>query len=177
MAKTLEELMVQYEELYRLVIDDIEFYFRPLSRIEFKTLVQKSFDGFDFEDSVSYLCLVHPEDFDFQTCKAGIPAMLCMSILEVSGFGNATKSLELLDKARAEISQDLDAQMEATIMHIFPAYKAEDLEVWTRKKMFERYVQAEWMMASLGMVPLVQEQNQNLPPPPGPKGGIPRYGR
>ena len=46
-------------------------------------LVTSSPDGFEFEDNISRLCTIIPQDFDFANCKAGIPAMLCVTILSL----------------------------------------------------------------------------------------------
>lgn len=173
---TLEEAFTVCEELYTVNIEGIDYCFRPLTRKEFRILLQSSPDGFDFEENVVHLCLIQPESVDTENCKAGFPAMLCLSILKVSGFCNAKESMEMIAAAKQELELDLDKQMECVIMTAFPQYKQEEIETWTRKKLFERYAQAEWSLnlkgLQIGFVDPNQQQTQ-VPPLPPPQA-VPR---
>lgn len=168
---TLEEAFATYDEVYSINVDNTDCYFRPLTRKEFRVLLQSSPDGFDFEENVVYLCLIQPEGLDLGNCKAGFPAMLCLSILNTSGFCNASTSLTLIEQAKQELELDLDRQMECVIMTAFPQYRQEEIETWTRKKLFERYAQAEWSLNLRGLQIGFQDPQQTpqvppLPPPP-----------
>jgi hypothetical protein len=172
----LEQAFATYDEIYRLVLDDQEFYFRPLTRKELRVLQQSCYDGFDLEESVGYLCLIQPEEYDFENCKAGIPAILCLAILRISGFTDPVSALQLLEEARKQTESDMDRQMDCVIIQAFPAYKLEDLEQWTRKKLIETYAMAEWALREFRGVQLDFQGNQQqvpgLKPPPGvPRGG------
>lgn len=171
---TLEEAFRTYEEIYRCVHSDIEFYFRPLTRKEFEVLLSISADGFEFEDNVCLQCVISPENFDYKHCKAGIPAMVCLTILEISGIGDTNFSVSMLEQARELIRSDFDRQMDSVIMMAFPQYRQDELENWTRKKLFMMYAQAEWTLEIRGLTLGTQIGNQNntsapgLPPPPQP---------
>jgi hypothetical protein len=175
---TLEEAFATFEELYRCEHNGTEFIFRPLNRKEFEILLQGSSDGFDFEDNVCFHCVISPERFDYGNCIAGLPAMLCITILNVSGIGGTDASVSMLEEARAAIQSDFDRQMDCVIMSAFPQYRQDEMQTWTRRKLFDMFAQAEWVLkeirgltlgTQIGSTPQ-QQGVPKLPPPPKPLG-------
>lgn len=169
---TLREALITYGEVYKVNICDIDFYFRLLTRREFSLLNESSEDGFDFEDNISAVCAILPLEFDFATCKAGIPAMLSLVILDMSGYGKESE-LRCLQEARLLMGQ-LEYQMDAVIMTAFPQYRDDELENLPKKYHFELFAKAEWALRELrGLVlaDIAAPQNETqvpLAPPPIP---------
>lgn len=158
-----------YGDVYRVNICNIDFFFRLPSREEFEVFMTSSPDGFEFEDNISRLCTIIPQDFDFANCKAGIPAMLCVTILQLAGYGGDNAAFQL-QQARSKMEL-LENQMDAVIMTAFPQYKDDELRRMTRPRQFELYAKAEWALRELRGITLSDILNPEpagnpLPPPP-----------
>lgn len=73
-------------------------YFRPLSRTEYISLItdqQKDPETFDYELTVSTLCVLSGVSESDFTLKSGLPTALCEQILLKSGFGTSLEVEEL----------------------------------------------------------------------------------
>jgi hypothetical protein len=167
---TLEEAFAAYEELYTITICEQVFYFRPITRKEYNILRTSTVDGFDFEDLVSGACTIFPEAYDFGDCSAGIPAMLCLAVLFVSGYGDEQFTAELLQTSRIMMNLQ-DRQMDAFIMTAFPQYDLERLQSMTTRQLYDLYAMAEWACREIRGAEIAS----NNPEPPNP--AVPRGAR
>lgn len=156
-----------YDEIYRINICDVDFFFRLPTREEFDIFMRSFEDGFDFEDNIAQLCTIVPQNFDFANCKAGIPAMLCLTVLQLAGYGSESV-ISCLQQAREKMDV-LENQMDAVIMTAFPQYKDEELKKITRPRQFELYAKAEWALRELRGITLndiANPVNSSSPSPP-----------
>lgn len=78
-------------DIYMTEYDSETFVWRPISRLEFKKIVnaEGNHDDFYREERVTELCVLWPENYshdDIIDGKAGVPAVLADQIMNKSGF-------------------------------------------------------------------------------------------
>lgn len=157
----LDRAQATYGDVYRIVVCDIEFYLRSISRIEFSVLLERCEDGFHLEESIASLCTILPQNYDFTSCKAGIPGIVAVTVLNISGFGNMQRTLGLLEHFR-EIVNTTDRHMDAIIMSTFPQYTMHDLQKLTRAQHLELFAMAEWVCNNIRQTPIVTTSQEDL---------------
>ena len=84
--------------VYMTEIEDEVFIWRPITRMEYKNILQnKQADSLFREERICETCVLWPENYDFTKMKqgkAGIPSLIADHIMAKSGFvseGEATK--------------------------------------------------------------------------------------
>jgi hypothetical protein len=87
-------------DIYMTEFDTETFIWRPISRLEFKKIVNAEGNQDDFyrEERVTELCVLWPENYshdDIIDGKAGVPAVLADQIMNKSGFLPTTGAKKL----------------------------------------------------------------------------------
>lgn len=87
-------------DVYMTEFDSETFVWRPISRLEFKKIVNAEGNQDDFyrEERVTELCVLFPENYSHDNIidgKAGIPAILADHIMNKSGFMPKTGAQKL----------------------------------------------------------------------------------
>lgn len=89
-----DEKLQEWENLYKKVFrseltEEDTFYFRPLTRREFKELANVEMDQLSKEESLCEICVLWPENYNAAAIDeglAGAPTILAEQIMRESGF-------------------------------------------------------------------------------------------
>lgn len=147
------ELLSKYSEEYDVVhhvqIYGEDYIYRILGRKEFKKILSMdNLDEMDKEDEICKTCVLWPENFSIDDVNAGIPPMLCKSILENSFLDDVSSTLRLLEYYTEEMD-DLENQMICIISEAFPNYTLEEIESWNNLMFCKMFTRAEWKFNNL----------------------------
>ena len=72
----INDLQDEYGTIYWNTLDGEIFIYRPLGRLEYRQLINADITDIEKEDTVCKACLLHPTDYYFDNCPAGIPKQL-----------------------------------------------------------------------------------------------------
>lgn len=155
----LTELLIKFREKYRNVymyqIGDDVFFYRPLSRAEYKTLFESgTVTDLDREDLIVSTCLLYPENFDMNNCAAGLITELAEQIMKNS-FLTADAQTRILSYYRKDMA-DVDNQITCIIHEAFPTIDIEDMENWGVEQTLKYFSRAEWILHNIRGVPFQQ---------------------
>lgn len=82
--------LVQEGEVYVSNIGESYYVWRPLTRYEYKEIVNMpNTDPLQREEIICETCVLWPEGYNYETMardKAGVPALLAEQIMQASGF-------------------------------------------------------------------------------------------
>lgn len=145
MAKLSEE----HDIIHHVRIDDEDFIYRIIGRHEYKKILyNNNLSDLEIEDLVCQSCLLYPENYDFDSCSAGVPSLLCKEILENSFLNDIEATLRLLRHYQDEM-EELENQMICIISEAFPNYSLEEIESWNNLKFCKMFSRAEWKFNNL----------------------------
>lgn len=149
----LTALYLKYKESYRNVflcqIGEQAFVYRALGRKEYYDLTtNKKFNNFQREEILCDVCVLWPENFNWQDCDAGIPSELAKKILKNSYLDEPESRRVVLSYYRSEM-YDLDNQITCLINEAFPQYDIEQIEQWDVEKTMKYLSRAEWKLHNL----------------------------
>jgi hypothetical protein len=88
----------KYGEVYKIDLGDEDYYYRPLRRAEYKTILQSQGDSTSFrEEQIVQKCVIYPEIDGASTAgtKAGVVSTLTDCVMMVSGFGVDNEPVKL----------------------------------------------------------------------------------
>ena len=88
----------KYGEIYKIDLAGDEFYYRPLKRAEYKTIIQTPESSTSFrEEQIVTRCVIHPviDPATMSASKAGIVSTLTDYVMLVSGFGSEAEPVKL----------------------------------------------------------------------------------
>jgi len=88
----------KYGEIYKIGLGGEDYYYRPLRRAEYKTIIQGQEASTSFrEEQIVQKCVIYPDITTESTAgtKAGIVSTLTDCIMMVSGFGVDTEPIKL----------------------------------------------------------------------------------
>ncbi len=160
----LTEMFARFQEENRNVFleqfQDQIFFYRALGRSEYKNiLIDDRFNDMQKEELICQLCVLWPENFDFEDCDAGIPTMLMKSMLKNSYLDAVDSRKKVLDFYREEMF-DLDNQITCIINEAFPNIDIEDIEMWGIEKTTKYLSRAEWKLHNLRGMEFYDTQSQ-----------------
>ncbi|WP_067923505.1 hypothetical protein [Alicyclobacillus shizuokensis] len=158
-----EALKQKYEEVYQTQILDQVFIIRPLSRQEYKEILEADLPLGQHQEAICKVGVIYPSDFDFENGLAGYAEALSDMILDISTL-KPDQGKQLLEQYRSEMA-NFDYQVDCIITEAFPQFTLEELQTWTVKKTMLYLSRAEWKLAMLRGVPLVQVPEGDAPPP------------
>ena len=158
-GQILLRLQQAYHSLYTYQFDDQVFIYRPVGRKEYKNLyLNDQWDDVTKEDRLCQLCVLYPEDYDFENCdEAGLPTALAEQIIKNSYLSTERRE-KVLDYFRQEM-YDLDNQMTCVILEAFPELELESVENWDIETTCKYYSRAEWTLHNLRGVPMQAEKD------------------
>lgn len=150
-----------YHSLNTYQFNDQVFIYRPVGRKEYKNLyLNNQLDEVTKEEVLCKMCVLYPEDFDFENCdEAGLPTRLAKQIIKNS-FLSTERREKVLDYYRQDM-YDLDNQMTCVIMEAFPDLDLESVENWDIETTCKYYSRAEWILHNLRGVPMQKEKDPN----------------
>ena len=88
----------KYGEVYKIELAEEDYYYRPLKRAEYKTILQSQGDSTSFrEEQIVQRCVIYPEvtAASVASTKAGVVSTLTDCVMMVSGFGTETEPVKL----------------------------------------------------------------------------------
>ena len=156
----------QHRNVFIFQADNQIFIYRSLGRGESrKVLTDARFDDMMKEELICQVCVLWPENYDFEDCDAGIPTVLRREILKNSYLDEDASRRNCLDFYRQEMN-DLDNQISCIINEAFPQFDVEDIESWDIDKTTKYLSRAEWKLHNLRGLQFVEPQgdfygNQN----------------
>lgn len=145
-----EENLVQawvesYREIGQHTINNIKFYVRPITRIEYRAcedLAKKVQD--EFENLICTRACLWPENFDFNASGiiAGLQEKICKAVLDLSGFTLESR-MRMLEAWR-EKSYDQEERWDMLIEIAYPYLTTADLDVMPRSEYLHYLAKAEF---------------------------------
>ena len=139
------QLKKQYGHIYLVEVLKDDYLFRRLTKREYQDISEMDLSDEEKEDLVCYVCIVDPQNIDWDEKLGGIPSTLASVILLESGF-DEEYSASLLSSYREEMNS-LETQMEAVILEAFPRFTIEEIESWDVPKTLRYFSRAEWLLA------------------------------
>lgn len=144
----IEEAFQKHDAVFFSEIENILFVYRPLGRKEYKDIYNNvNMSDLDKQDTICKTVLIHPVDFDFDDCDAGIPSRLYEDVMDKSCL-DPESMYHLLNFNREEAEQ-LGSEMACIIAEAFPAYTIDEIESWNSFKFMKLYAQAEWILTNI----------------------------
>lgn len=139
----------QYEEVYSHQIDSEIFFFKPLGRKDYKDIATNDrLSNSEKEEIICQVCLLYPENYDFEECDAGTPSVLSDAILEKSLINSLESRLNVSNYYREEMFL-LENQITCIINEAFPSIPIEEIENWSIDKTSKYISMAEWKLVNL----------------------------
>jgi hypothetical protein len=157
-ARQIQKWKNKYDEVFKVPILDTEFYFRPLSREEYREIVTQELPIGEFQEAVCGIGVLWPAGFDFAHGKAGFADTLFDIILDVSGL-HVGQAQVILNECRGDMFI-FDNLVDCLIHEAFPEYKIEDIKHWTVRKTMWHASRAEYVLQALRGVQLVPIDQQ-----------------
>ena len=144
----IEEAFQKYDAVFFSEIEGELFVYRPLGRKEYKDILGNiNLSDFDKQDAICQTVLLHPLNYDFDDCIAGIPDKLYQDVIEKSCL-DPESMLYLLHMNRQEAEQ-LGSEMACIIAEAFPSYTIDEIESWNNFKFMKVFSQAEWILTNI----------------------------
>lgn len=88
----------KYGEIYKIDLGGDEYYYRPLRRAEYKSVLQSQGESTSFrEEQIVQKCVIYPaiDAASTGSTKAGVISTLTDCIMMVSGFGVESEPIKL----------------------------------------------------------------------------------
>lgn len=145
----------QYGEVFMTTVNEMDFYFRLISKKEFNTLKSLETNDHTIDDMIATLCVLDPIIDDWGgEIFAGVTETLARCILEESLVifkpGEDEHALKnRINKDLDLISNKFERQIPLIIIKAFPAYTVEEINEWSLRKQVERYTEAVWVLNEL----------------------------
>lgn len=149
----LTEVFLDLQKLHRNVfihqIEDEVFLYRSLGRSEYKKMIEDDrFDPMAKEELICQVCVLFPEEYDFEECSAGVPTVLSKAIIKNSFLDSIDSRNRILGIYREEMF-DLENQITCIINEAFPQFDIEEIEEWDTEKTTKYLSRAEWKLHNL----------------------------
>lgn len=160
-----EEWADQYGAIYTTEINEVAFVFRGVSLAEMDK-ANKIYT--DLEERMEYicrLCVLYPyiEDYSIEI-YAGVPQILCETILDESGYGeDPTKVNNLIMQYEREM-EETQYRIPCIIHEVFTEHSLEEIENWSIEKIAKYYTRAKWTLENLRGIVLTNGEEEEIPP-------------
>lgn len=149
----------QYGDISVAKLNGIDFYFRMITRNEYKTLQTLFDDPLVIDEKVAQLCVLDPVVDDWgQDIYAGFANTIARLVLEesliISKPGETGSYVQnRINEEYRKVQNNFEKQMPAIIARAFPAYKIGEIEGWSVKRQIEVYAQATWVLNEIEVHP------------------------
>lgn len=149
-----------YGKVYAIEINDVVFFFRLLSKKEMELAKEVYSDEYDRTEYICKTCVIEPVIDDYSLdIFAGVPEVLCRSILEESGYTNTDKVSLMIAKWEKKM-ENVENQLPLVIKEAFQDIPVTEIESWPMEKVAEYYVKAKWLLENLRGLELVKNEDQ-----------------
>ena len=139
----------EYRNVFMFHSEDQFFIFRALGRGEYKEILKTpTLTDLDREEVICDTCVLYPENYDWESCEAGLPTIMSEEILKKSYLTDLDERANLHAFYRSEM-YDLDNQITCIIHEAFPQYELEDIDKWDVEKTTKYLSRAEWILQNL----------------------------
>lgn len=145
----------EHGDIHFVVMGDIEFYFRLITRKEYQLLKRMEGNDFKVDEMVAEVCVIEPivEDWTDEI-YAGFVSTLSRVILEESLIipkGNQSEGYieSVVSSEYDNVMNNFELQMPAIIAKAFPAYTLETIDSWPLSKQIKRYAQAIYVLNNI----------------------------
>lgn len=160
-----EEWYAEFGEIYTTELNEVVFVFRGLSLAELRRANKLYEDAHDRAEYICRMCVLSPfiEDYSLEI-YAGIPDVLCQTILDESGYGeDASKINALIYKSEQEMEQ-AENRIPLIIKEVFQDIPLEAIENFPIEKLIYYYSRAKWTLENLRGITLTngEDEPQNL---------------
>lgn len=147
--RKLYEFEKQYRNVRLVDVNNQIFIIRTLGRQEYRNIIEDdSINNIDREDIICRRCILHPKNFDFDNCEAGIPTNLSKEILEFS-FLDSFESRDIITSYYRYETMQLENQITCLIHEAFPQFDIEEIEKWDVERTTKYMANAEWILENL----------------------------
>lgn len=145
----------EYGSIFTIEVNEVMFFFRALTRGEMNLALEVYKDDYERTEFICKTCVIEPliEDYTLDIF-AGVPEMLCRSILEESGFTDAQIVRIMIAKWEKKM-EDVESQLPLIIKEAFSDIPLAEIESWSMAKTAEYYVKAKWLLENLRGMKLV----------------------
>jgi len=149
----LTEIFLKLKDKHRNVfmekIGEQVFFYRSIGRKEWRTILEEpDLNDFQRENIICDVCVLWPQNYDWNDCDAGIPEHLVDVIRKNSFLDSIESRANLLSYYRAEMF-DLDNQITCMINEAFPNFDIEEIEEWDVEKTTKYLSRAEWKLFNM----------------------------
>ena len=138
----------KYDAIHHTQICGQDFIYRILGRKEYNKIIAADISDMEKEDLICKTCILYPEDYDLDECEAGIPSLLCETILENSFLDGIDSTLRLIHHFDEEMDT-LEHQMYCIISEAFPTYTLDEIESWNNVRFCKMFTRAQWKLSNL----------------------------
>ncbi|MEX3713561.1 tail chaperonin [Cytobacillus horneckiae] len=150
----------QYGSIFCTEINEVLFFFRSLTKKEMDIAQKVYEDDYERTEYICKTCVIEPSIDDYSLdIYAGVPEILCNTILEESGYINAQKIKIMIAKWEKHM-ENVDNQLPLVIKEAFQELSLEEIESWPMEKISEYYVKAKWLLENLRGMSLVSNENE-----------------
>lgn len=135
----------EYGEVRFIIIEDIEFYFRLITRPEYETLKKIEGNEFVVDEMIAELCVLDPRvDNWSEDIYAGFTGTIARVILEESLIIPKPNSSDdyienIVTHEYNKVASSFEKQMPGIICKAFPAYKPTEVQAWPLTRQIETY--------------------------------------
>lgn len=165
----------KYRNVFMERIGEQVFFYRSIGRKEYRLIIEDpDLNDLQKENVMCDVCVLWPENYDWNDCDAGIPGKLVEVIRKNSFLDSIESRQSLLSYYRSEM-YDLDNQITCMIHEVFPQFDIEEIETWDVDQTTKYLSRAEWTLHQLRGLqyvepqgefnPAVQTQSQQQPQP------------
>lgn len=145
-TQLIQNLEDKHGHINALNVEGQVFFFRRLKRGEYLQLINnEELSELEKEDIVCSLCVVHPENYDFENGDALLPSMLTKAIMKASYLDSIETRTAVLSHFRREMD-DFQNQITCIINEAFPQFSLEEIEDWDMEKTAKYLSRAEWKL-------------------------------
>lgn len=155
LIELLSNFQNQYRNVFMIQLEGTVFIYRSLGRAEYKKLLmEEDLTDYEKQDVICEVCVLYPENFDFDNCSAGLPDVLHRKIIENSFLDSVESRKSVLTYYRNEMFA-LENQIACIINEAFPNLDIETIEQWDTEQTMKYLSRAEWKLKNLRGVPFV----------------------
>lgn len=147
------KLLEKYKSVYSVVVDDNEYLYRLLTKLEYELMDGQVQDELDLQDAIVATCVLYPENLDIDNEENLVIKTLAETIV-ANSYIRPEDRLIMLDMFNNEMKQ-LDNIMCCLIMRAFPSYKLDEIENMEYPDFYRLYTRAEWYLVNVLQEPLI----------------------
>jgi hypothetical protein len=145
----------EFGSVYQVTINDQDFIFRPLRRIEYHELIDNNKGGdSELEEKLCQIAVIEPFNYSFShSGRAGVAKTLSGHILLASGVADSRQLDIMLEDHRLQM-RSFEDQAETFISQAFHNISFDEMKQWTMDKLIQHVARAEWALQNVWQMPI-----------------------